>query len=164
MSLFKEWEAKLGERRENGAAESFFNKYLKVETEAYKKILESGVTEIEGKLNELAEAYQMDQVTFMGFLDGIRSSLDNDISLDALDESCDIRLSINIEKLYYNMLGAKANWLYDLHEWDGRLSLDKRAEIKKQFYEDHRAVSIKVGRNDPCPCGSGKKYKKCCGV
>jgi len=25
------------------------------------------------------------------------------------------------------------------------------------------AVSVKVGRNDPCPCGSGKKYKKCCG-
>ncbi|MDA7791233.1 SEC-C metal-binding domain-containing protein [Opitutales bacterium] len=22
----------------------------------------------------------------------------------------------------------------------------------------------KVGRNDPCPCGSGKKYKKCCGI
>jgi preprotein translocase subunit SecA len=21
----------------------------------------------------------------------------------------------------------------------------------------------KIGRNDPCPCGSGKKYKKCCG-
>ena len=26
------------------------------------------------------------------------------------------------------------------------------------------AVSAKVGRNDPCPCGSGKKYKKCCGA
>ena len=26
------------------------------------------------------------------------------------------------------------------------------------------AVSKKVGRNDPCPCGSGKKYKKCCGL
>jgi preprotein translocase subunit SecA len=25
-------------------------------------------------------------------------------------------------------------------------------------------TSAKVGRNDPCPCGSGKKYKKCCGV
>jgi uncharacterized protein YecA (UPF0149 family) len=24
--------------------------------------------------------------------------------------------------------------------------------------------AIKVGRNDPCPCGSGKKYKKCCGA
>jgi preprotein translocase subunit SecA len=27
-----------------------------------------------------------------------------------------------------------------------------------------RHVSDKVGRNDPCPCGSGKKYKRCCGV
>ncbi len=27
-----------------------------------------------------------------------------------------------------------------------------------------RKVSQKVGRNDPCPCGSGKKYKKCCGA
>jgi uncharacterized protein YecA (UPF0149 family) len=25
-------------------------------------------------------------------------------------------------------------------------------------------TSAKIGRNDPCPCGSGKKYKKCCGV
>ena len=24
--------------------------------------------------------------------------------------------------------------------------------------------AAKIGRNDPCPCGSGKKYKKCCGV
>src|SRR6185312_12167391 len=27
-----------------------------------------------------------------------------------------------------------------------------------------RRVGDKVGRNDPCPCGSGKKYKKCCGA
>ncbi len=28
----------------------------------------------------------------------------------------------------------------------------------------HRRKSVpKVGRNAPCPCGSGKKYKKCCG-
>ncbi|MGC2082083.1 MAG: SEC-C metal-binding domain-containing protein, partial [Bradyrhizobium sp.] len=26
-----------------------------------------------------------------------------------------------------------------------------------------RSNAPKVGRNDPCPCGSGKKYKKCCG-
>ena len=30
------------------------------------------------------------------------------------------------------------------------------------FYEDI-GVGLKIGRNDPCPCGSGKKYKKCCG-
>ena len=27
-----------------------------------------------------------------------------------------------------------------------------------------RREAAKVGRNDPCPCGSGKKYKKCCGA
>jgi uncharacterized protein len=27
----------------------------------------------------------------------------------------------------------------------------------------HRRAGPKVGRNDPCPCGSGKKFKKCCG-
>ena len=26
------------------------------------------------------------------------------------------------------------------------------------------AMSLKVGRNEPCPCGSGKKYKKCHGA
>ncbi|MFA4875048.1 MAG: SEC-C metal-binding domain-containing protein, partial [bacterium] len=26
-----------------------------------------------------------------------------------------------------------------------------------------RREAPKIGRNDPCPCGSGKKYKKCCG-
>ncbi len=25
-------------------------------------------------------------------------------------------------------------------------------------------VGVKTGRNDPCPCGSGKKYKKCCAL
>ena len=29
--------------------------------------------------------------------------------------------------------------------------------------EPVRRSEPKVGRNDPCPCGSGKKYKKCCG-
>ena len=34
-------------------------------------------------------------------------------------------------------------------------------EIKKN---EQRVVNeVKIGRNDPCICGSGKKYKKCCG-
>ena len=36
----------------------------------------------------------------------------------------------------------------------------KREEPKR---EEHSAID-KIGRNDPCPCGSGKKYKKCCGA
>jgi SEC-C motif domain protein len=29
---------------------------------------------------------------------------------------------------------------------------------------EQRRVTVKAGRNDPCPCGSGKKFKKCCGA
>jgi uncharacterized protein YecA (UPF0149 family) len=31
------------------------------------------------------------------------------------------------------------------------------------FTSESRGNAPKVGRNDPCPCGSGKKYKRCCG-
>jgi len=51
--------------------------------------------------------------------------------------------------------------------------LDEASEFVKEdgrwYYVDGSAISpqknaeTKVGRNDPCPCGSGKKYKKCCG-
>lgn len=37
-------------------------------------------------------------------------------------------------------------------------------EIGAQIVGSQQAVSSKIGRNDACPCGSGKKYKKCCGA
>ena len=40
-------------------------------------------------------------------------------------------------------------------------------KLKELYREAKKANTIvkgpKIGRNDPCPCGSGKKYKKCCG-
>jgi len=164
MSLYKDWRSKLENNRETEADKAFFNNYIQAETEAYRRILKHNEIQIQGKLSELAETYQMDNITFMGFLDGIRTSLDNNLDLESLEPDSEIQLSINLEKLFYNMLEAKAHWLYGLEEWDERLSAEKRREIRKKFNEDHRAVSNKVGRNDPCPCGSGKKYKKCCGA
>jgi hypothetical protein len=39
---------------------------------------------------------------------------------------------------------------------------DLLAKAKKKQVASEEIPSIKVGRNDPCPCGSGKKYKRCC--
>ncbi|HEX4794775.1 MAG TPA: SEC-C metal-binding domain-containing protein [Humisphaera sp.] len=41
--------------------------------------------------------------------------------------------------------------------------LDSRDTDVEPNHEPYRNPTPKVGRNDPCPCGSGKKYKKCCG-
>lgn len=40
---------------------------------------------------------------------------------------------------------------------------DKLAAVTYDFVRDETRIHTKVGRNAPCPCGSGKKYKKCCG-
>lgn len=100
----------------------------------------------------------------MGFMDGINDSLKTQYDLEAIDADTEIVLDINLETLYLNMLDAKAEYLYTLPQWDGIFSVEKRNEIQKQYKESKIVRNLdKVGRNDMCPCGSGKKYKKCCG-
>ena len=38
------------------------------------------------------------------------------------------------------------------------------SDLEKLLNPPQVVKSEKIGRNDPCPCGSGKKYKKCCGA
>ncbi len=45
-----------------------------------------------------------------------------------------------------------------------KISLDEKEQNQEELVKNSPAhVEKKVGRNDPCPCGSGKKYKNCCG-
>ena len=74
-----------------------------------------------------------------------------------------IKLDLDFKKLYMAMLDAKAKHLYTLPEWDNVFSEAERNAITKEYHQSKQAVSNKVDRNAPCPCGSGKKYKKCCG-
>lgn len=70
---------------------------------------------------------------------------------------------VDIEQIaysYYTIIGEKHP---DLLEWKS-VATGKEMQYQKAT---NKTVSVinenKVGRNDPCPCGSGKKYKKCCG-
>ena len=90
----------------------------------------------------------------------------DDFEKEYAGKICDdeIVLDINLEKLFFNMLEAKAEYLYNLPQWDAIFSPEKRREIQKAYRESCSVRNEnKVGRNDACPCGSGKKYKKCCG-
>ena len=42
--------------------------------------------------------------------------------------------------------------------------MDPKVVLERPFVVFFPPMSPKIGRNDPCPCGSGKKYKKCCGL
>jgi SEC-C motif-containing protein len=50
------------------------------------------------------------------------------------------------------------NWLFV----DGEAHTHKEGEGHHEKPVTVKRESPKIGRNDPCPCGSGKKYKKCC--
>ena len=98
-----------------------------------------------------------------GFLDGINDSLIEPNPIDTMEEDTHVSLAFDKEKLYKNMVDAKADWLYELPMWK---EIFDDLTRKKLFLEQKKSGTVivgkKVGRNDPCPCGSGKKYKHCC--
>ena len=164
MSLYKQW-LDLMEGQTDETFEAFWKEYSETETRVYAHILESKEPRLTGKFSELTAKFEADPVIFMGFLDGIQTSLNNPFELDAVTEDTDIDLDIDFEKLYFNMLKADADYLYTLKAWEGIFSEDKIMQIIKDFKRSKIAHKEKEpGRNDPCPCGSGKKYKKCCGA
>lgn len=164
MNLYKQWTDMAYEEREQKEYNKFWEEYLDKEKNVYSSILESKENILQGKLKELAEKFNLDVVTFVGFLDGVNTSLVDSIDLESLEEDSEVKFEIDFEKLYFNMLNAKAPWLYELPQWEDILTQERRKEITKEYRSSKTIVKDKkIGRNDPCPCGSGKKYKKCCG-
>ncbi len=45
-----------------------------------------------------------------------------------------------------------------------RQQYEVQAKPERVYQTVEVRTEPKIGRNDPCPCGSGKKYKKCCGA
>lgn len=55
-----------------------------------------------------------------------------------------------------------ARWIVTLNEW--RLTNYRSMQDARPMPRSPFTSAQKIGRNDPCPCGSGKKYKRCCGL
>lgn len=144
--------------------DEFWAAYFAQEKEVYKDILSKHGTPVTGTVEELAKKYNMEVLTMVGFLDGIDESLKKSNDLENITETSEVSLDYDDEKLYKNIVAARADWLYGLEEWNDILSEDKRKVLYKEEKLSGTVVKEKkVGRNDPCPCGSGKKYKYCCG-
>ena len=151
MGLLQDWrEYAYGVDINSKAGQAIWAKYFNEEKAVYVK--------------ELADKYNMELKYMVGFLDGINESLKTPNPIEDMDENTQVSLDIDLEQLYYHMVEAKADWLYELPAWDELLTAERRKEL---YMEQKKSGTIvkekKVGRNDPCPCGSGKKYKFCCG-
>ena len=166
MALLETWRnLAYGDGLNDKERERLWNRYFAIEKGIYEKILSEPTQIIEGSVKELAEQYETELLIMTGFLDGINESLkDYQNPIDTMEEDTIVKIEIDPEKLYYNMVEAKADWLYNLPMWNDILPQDKRKELYKAQKASGTIVKgHKIGRNDPCPCGSGLKYKKCCG-
>ena len=149
---------------DKASLQKFWGTYFQTEKEIYEKLLENPDEEVKGTVKELAEKYGINVFTMTGFLDGINDSLKVANPIETMDEDTEVSLAFDKELLYKNMVDAKADWLYELPQWDKIFTEEKKKVLYKE-QKNARTIHVekKVYPNDPCPCGSGKKYKKCCG-
>lgn len=162
MSLYKDWTNAVVEIVKTMGQDAFWDEYASVEKQVYSKVLDKKSI-VSGKLSDLAKEYSVSPVSFMGFLDSINGSLNNPYKLEEITAESEIVLDINYEKLYASMVESGTDFLYELPQWEEILPLEVRDSIRSRYKGTTIRRAVKVGRNDPCPCGSGLKYKNCCG-
>lgn len=167
MALLEKWrKMAYSETADRNKLQKLWADYFQKEKEIYQKLLAAPDEVVTGSVKELAEKYDTDIMFMTGFLDGINDSLVKANPIEEMEEDTVVSLEYDKPLLYKNMVAAEADWLYRLTEWDDIFSEEERKALYKEQKSSTtvRNEGPKIGRNDPCPCGSGKKYKKCCGA
>ena len=165
MGLLKKWkDIAYSETANKGDLQRLWTNYFQKEKEIYMELLKTPDEVVEGTVKELAEKFGVELMTMTGFLDGINDSLKEAHPIEEMEEDTKVNLGFDKELLYKNMVAAGADWLYNLEEWNDIFDEEKRKALYKEQKSSTTIVKgDRVYPNDPCPCGSGKKYKKCCG-
>ncbi|MBQ8325476.1 MAG: SEC-C domain-containing protein [Lachnospiraceae bacterium] len=165
MALLEKWhKIAYSETADKNELQKFWGRYFDIEKGIYAELLKNPDEVVSGTVKELAEKYDVDIMAMTGFLDGINDSLKEANPIEEMEEDTVVKLPIDKELLYKNMVAAGADWLYGLEEWNAIFDEEKQKELYKEQKSSTTIVKdAKVYPNDPCPCGSGKKYKKCCG-
>lgn len=165
MALLEQWRSTAyDERMSRDKLQRLWNEYFEEEKRIYQELLKNPDEVVTGTVKELADKYQVSLMTMTGFLDGINDSLKEPNPIEEMEEDTQVNLGFDKPLLYKNMVAASADWLYDLEEWDAIFDEETRKALYKEQKSSTTIVKgAKIYPNDPCPCGSGKKYKKCCG-
>ena len=166
MALLEDWRTlAYNDKADKGQIQKLWSDYFAKEKDIYAQLLKTPDEEVKGTVKDLAAKYGIDIMFMTGFLDGINDSLKVPNPIEEMTEDTEVSLAFDKELLYKNMVGAGADWLYGLPEWEPIFDEEKRKELyhEQKVSGTVKREGAKVYPNDPCPCGSGKKYKKCCG-
>ena len=133
MALLEEWRAvAYSKEMDRAALQKFWGTYFQIEKNIYEKLLTNPDEEVKGTVKELAEKYEIDVFTMTGFLDGINESLKEENPIETMEEDTVVNLIFDKEKLYKNMVDAKADWLYELPQWNNIFTPERKRELYKE--------------------------------
>ena len=165
MALLEQWRASAySEETGRDNLQRLWAAYFEEEKNIYAQLLSNPDDVVKGTVKELAEKYGVSIMTMTGFLDGINDSLKEANPIEEMEEDTEVNLGFDKALLYKNMVAAEADWLYNLEQWNDIFDEETRKALYKEQKSSTTIVKeAKIYPNDPCPCGSGKKYKKCCG-
>ena len=145
-TLYQQWQnIAYDETADRSQLEKFWGTYFQIEKEIYEKLLSNPDEAVKGTVKELAEKFGQEVLTMIGFLDGINESLLIEQDLDAVEEDTVVSLAFDKERLYKNMVAAKADWLYELPQWKEIFSEE---ELKKFYKEQERIYNKFVNRKN----------------
>ena len=100
MTLYKQW-IKLMEDQTEETFEDFWKEYSQTETRIYEHILSLKDEHLAGSFDELVKKFDANPVIFMGFLDGINTSLNTANQLEDIKEDTVLDLDVDFEKLFF---------------------------------------------------------------
>ena len=144
MSLLEQWrETAYSKEMNKTQLQNFWSTYFAIEKEIYEKLLENPDEEVKGTVKELAARYGQEVFTMVGFLDGINESLKEPNPIETMEEDTVVSLAFDKEKLYKNMVDAKADWLYELPQWDKIFEPERKKVLYKEQKNHVLAEAVK---------------------
>ena len=130
MALLQEWRDKAySQETDKKKLEGFRQTYFDQEKKIYEQILSDPENTVSGTVKELAEKFEVPVEIMTGFLDGINDSLKEPNPIEEMTEDTVVSLGFEPEKLFKNMVDAKADWLYGLPVWDQYYSKEEQKEL-----------------------------------
>ena len=135
-TILEQWRAiAYDQQADKNKLQKFWATYFNIEKGIYEQLLENPDEVVTGTVKELAEKYGQEVLTMVGFLDGINDSLKVQNPIETMDENTVVNLGFDKELLYKNMVDARADWLYELPQWD---KIFYRGEEKALYLEQKK--------------------------
>ena len=113
MALLQEWrDVAYSKEADKAQLQKFWTNYFLIEKGIYEKLLANPDEVVRCTVKYLADKFEVEVMTMVGFLDGINDSLKVQNPIEEIDENTEVNLGFDKELLYKNMVDAKADWLY----------------------------------------------------